>query len=230
MDACRLIGDTCAAMEEWVQNPRGGTSFDMIMKCPSNKTSSSYWSISSGMPPPVEDDQIQYAQFKFLNDIDQQNRDFNLIDNPNPDGHQTYSVWMMKKSIQIKTSAPPATALDSCTQLRNSFVPIFTTISTKNCPGMCRNAKWVWVALVTLSTGSMVSICLWIVFTRRSTMRLTKVQSSGNTLPFKFEESKEKSEAGSSSNNTAYSTGHSSTNKEISLDVRRRSNLSNAHQ
>ncbi|KAG0568801.1 hypothetical protein KC19_6G046300 [Ceratodon purpureus] len=207
-----VIGDTCVAMKEWVENPRGGTSFDIIMKCKSSSSKSSSSSLSLGQSPPVEDERIHFAEYKFVNDMNQQNHDFYHVNIPNRNDHQGYSLWI-RKSIQIKTTIPTA-AYDTCSQIRSMFVPILDTIVTNNCPSMRRNSKWVQVALGVLSWGSMMSISLWIVFTRRSTMRLTKIQAPGNPLPLEFQETTKKKDAGSSS-----ATGYSTPTSEISINV-----------
>lgn len=215
-NACRVLGDTCVAMQEWAANPRNGTSFDVIMKCHSSShTSSSHLNI--GEVPPIADDEVQYTEYKFLNEIEQKNQEFY-------DDHRSFSL-RVKKPVQRKASTQPYANVDSCAQMQQAFVPIFDTIVTNNCPSMCRNAKWVWAALVTLSTGSMVSIGLWIVFTRRCTMRLTKVDG-GKTPTFQLQESSKKKDAGTSYHNAggAYPTGPSTPNKEdVNGGSRRRS-------
>ena len=105
-------------------------------------------------------------------------------------------------SNQQNSTAPPAAPTDPCAQIRDSLVPIFSAIVINSCPSMYKDAQRVWKSLFALSTGSMVSICLWILYTRRSTMRLTKVQASGNPLSFQFEEHK-KNDIGNSSNDTS---------------------------
>jgi hypothetical protein len=228
-NAHRIIGDTCVAMTEWVANPRSGTSFDMIMQCKANSyNSSSSSSFSHVGLHLIEDvDQIQSAsEYKLFTNINQQSHDdFYLSDSPNPDNQWGHSLsWVensmqKKKSMQIKTSTPPTSANDSCAQLRNSFVPIFNTIATNNCPSMRRNAKWVRVAIASLSWGSMTSICLWIIYTQKSTMKLAKAKASGTPLPtFQFQESNiQKTEPGPST--SPYSTGPSTPSHEISLDM-----------
>ena len=203
----------------------------MIMQCKANNYSSSSSSFSHVGLPLIEGvDQIQSAsEYKLFTNINQQSHDdFNVIDGPNPDDQWGHSFsWensmQKKKSMQIKTSTPPASAIDSCAQLRNSFVPIFNTIATNNCPSMRRNAKWVLLAIASLSWGSMTSICLWIIYTRKSTMKLTKVKASGTPLPtLQFQESNiQKTEPGPST--SPYSSGPSTPSHDISLDVNGRS-------
>lgn len=180
-------------MQEWAANPRSGTSFDMIMDCGSNSNSSSKSHLSTSRLPPTTDKEVPYTEYKFLKNIDQQ-------ENHEP-AEDSFSLWVKKKSVERKASTPPFTTVNTCAQMQQAYVPIFNSIVTNNCPSMCSNAKWVWVALITLSTGSTVSICLWIVYTRRCTMKLTKID--GNDLPMlQFQESSKK-DAGASHQNAA---------------------------
>jgi len=211
-------------MQEWSANPRTGTSFDIIVQCGGSDSNSSSNSshFSTLRLPPMTEEKVQYTEYKLLlNDFEQKNHEFYEPDD------ESFSL-REKKSVQRKTSSPPSNSTtDGCAQLQKAFVQIFETIVNNNCPSMRRNAQWVWISLVTLSTGSTVSICLWIVFTRRSTMRLTKLEG-GNIPMFEFQESSaKKTDAGEKFHDAAgtQSTGSSTpnTNEDGNGGSRRRS-------
>ncbi|XP_073387405.1 uncharacterized protein [Physcomitrium patens] len=198
-----VIGDTCVAMQEWADDPRPGSSFDMIMKCGSDLNSSSSH-LSIGELLTVADGETQFPDYKFVNGIHQRYHETSVLEND--DGHLNHIE--KDKSIQEKPSTN-----DTCAVLRQSFVEIFQTVATNNCPGMRRNAKWVWMALVALSAGSTVSICLWILFTRRSTIRLRKVDLCSNQMSFGFEASNKKND------NIGAGASSTTTGEEFSVDV-----------
>nr|XP_024357587.1 uncharacterized protein LOC112273268 isoform X3 [Physcomitrium patens] len=203
LDPMRVIGDTCVAMQEWADDPRPGSSFDMIMKCGSDLNSSSSH-LSIGELLTVADGETQFPDYKFVNGIHQRYHETSVLEND--DGHLNHIE--KDKSIQEKPSTN-----DTCAVLRQSFVEIFQTVATNNCPGMRRNAKWVWMALVALSAGSTVSICLWILFTRRSTIRLRKVDLCSNQMSFGFEASNKKND------NIGAGASSTTTGEEFSVDV-----------
>lgn len=190
-------------MQEWADDPRPGSSFDMIMKCGSDLNSSSSH-LSIGELLTVADGETQFPDYKFVNGIHQRYHETSVLEND--DGHLNHIE--KDKSIQEKPSTN-----DTCAVLRQSFVEIFQTVATNNCPGMRRNAKWVWMALVALSAGSTVSICLWILFTRRSTIRLRKVDLCSNQMSFGFEASNKKND------NIGAGASSTTTGEEFSVDV-----------
>lgn len=130
--------------------------------------------------PAAVDNEIPFPEYKSVNDTYNPDYDPYPIDDPNDANEQNREFWM-QLTIQQKDAASEN---ESCIILRQAFVPILDTISKFNCPGILRNTLWVTLAMVTLSGGSMFSICLWIVITRRSTMRLRKMVPADNQLPF----------------------------------------------
>lgn len=165
-DTCRLFGDTCLAMQEWVANPQSGTSFDLIMQCNQiSDTSSHFRAIklhptSDELPLDIEvTDSVEDYFIQIGKDLE-----------PYKDilGHERSSNEHL---VEQKSSSSSSYPSDECQQMLTIFVPILQNIETKHCPSLCEYSMWVWVGLATLSTGSTLQIISWLLFIRRANMQ-----------------------------------------------------------
>ena len=124
-----------------------------------------------------DDYEIPFPEYKSLNGVNNSNSE------PHPiDDHNDVKKYWMEFTIQKKDYT--ATENESCSAMEAAFAEILKMIVTYNCPNICKNTLWVTLAMVTLSGGSMFQICVWIIFIRRSTIRLKKTVPSENQLPF----------------------------------------------
>ncbi|KAK2450613.1 transmembrane protein [Trifolium repens] len=58
--------------------------------------------------------------------------------------------------------------LQDCTFVRQTF----TDISNKYCPGLRHNSRWIYVGLVVVSAGVMLSLILWVIYARERRHRV----------------------------------------------------------
>lgn len=167
-DTCRLFGDTCLAMQEWVANPQSGTSFDLLMQCTQKPGTSSHFRAikfhptSDELPLDIEvTDSVEDYLIRIGKDLE-----------PHKDilGHERSSNEHLVEQKPSLSSSPS----NECQQMLTFFVPIFQNIETKHCPNLCEYSMWVWVGLATLSTGSTLLIISWLLFIRRANMRYRK--------------------------------------------------------
>jgi hypothetical protein len=172
----------------------------MIMRCESNHTKiNSRRLVLLDQLPRIEDDEIPFPEYKLPNDLShalpaaEDDTPFPEYDSPDLDDelpflqYNTPNDANLQKNefrMQFTIQQKDYTAWDneSCGAMRASFVPTLDTIVKYDCPEISRNTLWVTLAMVTLSGGSMFQICLWIIFTRRSTMR--QMAPVPDQLPF----------------------------------------------
>lgn len=163
LDTCRLFGDTCLAMQEWVANPQSGTSFDLIMHCNQKSDTSSHFSAikfhptSDELPLDIEvADSVKDYLIRIGKDLE-----------PYKDilGHERST------SENLVEQQTPSS--NGCQQM-TIFASILQNIETKHCSSLCEYSMWVWVGLATLSTGSTLLIISWLLFIRRANMQYRK--------------------------------------------------------
>ncbi|KAJ7540278.1 hypothetical protein O6H91_10G007500 [Diphasiastrum complanatum] len=63
----------------------------------------------------------------------------------------------------LYVNVPFLVSVENCVFVRTTF----QTVITKDCPDFRKYTKWVWIGLVLISGGSMFSILLWIICSRK---------------------------------------------------------------
>ncbi|CAM6091196.1 unnamed protein product [Calypogeia fissa] len=81
----------------------------------------------------------------------------------------------------LSSSVTFLTSAADCTFVRS----VFTNIYQQRCHDLRKNTKWIWIGLILISGGNMLSILLWIVFIRRKKYRYKGKQQQQQMPPYK---------------------------------------------
>lgn len=206
------VGDTCLAMQEWVDSPSANTSLDKFLPCDGAASARAFAdsetytnqivnttntfinspinvNISLSTPPDV----LIYNQTgpfvpTLCNTTQCANnavtlaaaptvwRNFLCTVNANgtciTPGRLTPQIYSQLTNLSsaaesLTTGAVILGNAANCTFVRD----VFTNIHDHRCHDLRKHAKWIWIGLILVSAGNMLSILLWIVFIRRKRYR-----------------------------------------------------------
>lgn len=213
------VGDTCVAMDEWVQHPTAHTALDEILPCVDNATAQQTLLQSRDVAR-----QLVILVDKIISDVTNRNLPAQAgpvyynqsgplmppLCNPfNPDltvrpcvpgevpldnatevwknytceispaglcrtpGRMTPTIAsQMEAAVNVSYAlyhyVPFLVELQDCTFVRQAF----TDISQKYCPGLRHNSRWIYVGLVLVSAGVMLSMILWVIYARERRHRV----------------------------------------------------------
>ncbi|CBI21109.3 unnamed protein product, partial [Vitis vinifera] len=184
-----VAGDTCLAMDEWVQNPIAHTALDDILPCVDAETAQdslskakdvTYQVLSivnlavdvsnadpgAACPPDAVD----------LKDATQVWKKYVCEDSKNDEcvskgrlSPSLYSAMTMAVNVSygFYYYSPFLVDLADCDFVRQSFV----TISKDHCPGLQSQSKWMYIGLVVVSAAVMISSIFWIAHGREQKHR-----------------------------------------------------------
>lgn len=188
-----VMGDSCIAMDDWVNNPSAKSNMDDILPCVdvstanqtlqevarvTNETTNginSYItqvnSISTTKVPPLCNPvqaSLSPADCKNLTDAPKAWRPLVCGDTVNLTCQFTRSTFDQLSATantinNLYVQTPFLLNLADCDFVRSTF----TTIKEDNCPGLRKYTKWEYIGLALVSGGAMFSLVFWILYSRR---------------------------------------------------------------
>ncbi|KAG6383593.1 hypothetical protein SASPL_156646 [Salvia splendens] len=186
-----VTGDTCVAMNQWVQNPTAHTALDDILPCVDNATAQETLTKSKEVTS-----QLVTLMNTVISNISNANNVPNLLPlyfnqsgpsvpnvcNPfNPDltsracapGRLTPAMYtQMAASVNVSYGlykyGPFLANVQDCSFVRDTF----SAIEADHCPGLRRYSKWIYVGLVMVALAVMLSLLFWVIYGRERRHRV----------------------------------------------------------
>ncbi|KAK6119449.1 hypothetical protein DH2020_046802 [Rehmannia glutinosa] len=151
----RLVtGDTCVAMNQWVQHPMAHTALDDILPCVDNATAQETLTRSkevwNGYVCQTSSNGICVTQGRVT---------------PAMYGQMAAAVNV---SYGLYTYGPFLVNLEDCSFVRQTF----SDINTKYCPDLRRYSQWIYIGLVMVATAVMLSLVFWVIYGRERRHRV----------------------------------------------------------
>ncbi|EYU21690.1 hypothetical protein MIMGU_mgv1a0245131mg, partial [Erythranthe guttata] len=174
-----VMGDTCVAMGDWVNNPTAHTALDDIIPCVDPNTAQEVLSSSK---------EVTSQMVLLVNGIiaNVSNRDnippgagalyYNqsgplvpLLCNPYNSDRSNRGICATGEvglnnatQLGLDQYGPFLTNLVDCSFLREAF----STIHKDNCPNLRLYSRWVYIGLAMVSSAVMLSLILWVLYAR----------------------------------------------------------------
>nr|GEZ86156.1 uncharacterized protein [Tanacetum cinerariifolium] len=154
-----IMGDTCVAMDEWVQNPTAHTALDEILPCVDNATAQETLYES-------KDVTFQLVWKGYLCQVSAQ-------DTCTTVGRLTPKMYDQMSAAANVTSGltqygPFLVGLLDCTFVRDTF----TGIHKDHCPDLTKYSRWVYIGLAMVSVAVLLSLVLWVLYARERRHRV----------------------------------------------------------
>ncbi|CAH2052189.1 unnamed protein product [Thlaspi arvense] len=196
-----VVGDTCVAMDQWVQNPKAHTALDDILPCVDNATARETLTrtkLVTYQLVNIVDDAInnmtnrnfpsQFRPFYYnqsgplmpvlcnpfnadLSDHQCQPGEVHLSDAT--EGRLTPKLYtQMAAAVNVSYGLYKYGPFLADLQGCDFVRSTFTDIERDHCPGLKRYTRWIYVGLVLVSTAVMLSLVFWVIYARERRHRV----------------------------------------------------------